>query len=374
MYCKVDYKFHVQNSRTGQWHVERWLSRTSGSSEVLHSSLWHIPYDRCHLYDRSNSSVSNNSLIKCHEWVYDTPVFQNTFTKQVDLVCDRAIWISHAQTIYFSGVLVGSVVFGLLSDVIGRKKSFYIGLMILIVSVNVLTFAPEFYSFVVIYFILGSVAISTLMRAFVLGVEFVGPSKRVWMVTIITVGSSLGSQGFILISYLLKDWQKTQLSIGIPAVIYIFYICIFPESARWLLSNGKREEALDILAKLAKRNKKELSKQTLYSLEVDKGNQKGKLWQLFSTKTLIFRTLVLFINWFIVSMAYYGVIVNVGNLGGDLCLNLSLLTLMEYSAKFSTVLLLDRIGRKKVLVAYMLLGGIMCIGTIYPVVQIGESL
>ena len=44
--------------------------------------------------------------------------------------------------------------------------------MILMVSINALTFAPEFYSFVVIYFILGSVSISTLMGAFVLGKHY----------------------------------------------------------------------------------------------------------------------------------------------------------------------------------------------------------
>ena len=37
-------------------------------------------------------------------------------TFQAHLVCDRAIWISHAQTIYYAGVLVGSIVFGQLAD------------------------------------------------------------------------------------------------------------------------------------------------------------------------------------------------------------------------------------------------------------------
>ena len=333
-----------------------------------------FPYDRCHLYDHSNNSVSNNSLIKCQQWVYDTSVFENTFTKQVDLVCARAEWISLAQTIYYAGVLVGSILFGQLADIIGRKKSIYIGLLISMVSVNALTFAPEIYSFIAIYFIIGTIAISTVMGAIVIGVELVGPSKRVWMVTIITVVVSLGGLALILLTYLLKDWQKVQLCIGVPTAIYVFYICIFPESARWLLSNGKREEATQILAKVARRNQKHLSMETLNSIESEKGHQKGKIWQLFATKTLAFRTLVLFINWFIVSLAYYGVILNVGNLGGDFYLNLTLLTMIEYPAKFITLLLLDRIGRKKLYTAYMLLGGIMCIGTIYPVLEKSDSL
>lgn len=332
------------------------------------------PYDRCHLYDRSNGSVANNSMVKCDTWVYDTSVFGETFTTKESLICDRAFWISVAQTIYYAGVLVGSIAFGQLADILGRKKAFYIGLMTLMVSLNALTFAPEFYSFVVIYFVIGSVSVSTVMCAYVLGMEFVGPSKRVMMGTILATVVGIGSLYLILMSYLLKDWQKTQLSIGIPAVVYVGYICIFPESARWLLSNGRKEEAIRILANLAKHNNKELSKEVLYSLEVDESSQKGKLWQLFSTKVLALRTLVLCLNWFVVSMAYYGVILNVGNIGGDFYLNLVLLTIIEYPVKISTLFILNRLGRKKVYVAYMLVGGIMCIGTIYPVVKKHESL
>ena len=75
---------------------------------------------------------------------------------------------------------------------------------------------------------------------------------------------------------------------------------------------------------------------------------------------------------FVVSMAYYGVLLNVVNLGGDFYLNLLLLTLMEYPAKTLALVLLDRVGRKKVYIAYMLLGGAMCVGTKYPVEQKNE--
>ena len=69
------------------------------------------------------------------------------------------------------------------------------------------------------------------------------------------------------------------------------------------------------------------------------------------------------------SMAYYGVILNVGNLGGDLYLNLFLITIVEYPGRLISIALLNRIGRKKCYIGFMLLGGIACIGTIYPVVQ-----
>ena len=36
--------------------------------------------------------------------------------------------------------------------------------------------------------------------------------------------------------------------------------------------------------------------------------------------------------------------------------------------------LLNRLGRKKLYIGYMLIGGIACIGTIYPVVQSAEGM
>ena len=71
-------------------------------------------------------------------------------------------------------------------------------------------------------------------------------------------------------------------------------------------------------------------------------------------------------------MSYYGVILNVGNLGDNFYLNLFLITVVEYPAKFLTIALLDKLGRKRMYIGYMLLGGIACLGTIYPVVQNDE--
>ena len=72
-------------------------------------------------------------------------------------------------------------------------------------------------------------------------------------------------------------------------------------------------------------------------------------------------------------MGYYGVILNVGNLGGDFYLNLCLIMAAEYPAKLFSITLMDRIGRKRLYISYMVIGGIACVFTIYPVLKKTES-
>ena len=174
--------------------------------------------------------------------------------------------------------------FGQLADIIGRKKSIYIGLLTSVISVNALTFASDIYSFVVIYFLIGTVALSTVMGAIVKCVELVGSSKRVWMATIIAMIVSLGGLALILLTYLLKDWQQTQLCIGVPTVVYVCYLCIFPEQSRWLLSNGKREDAIHILAKLIKCNQNIYQRKHFIRLKLTKDIKKVNYGSFFSYK------------------------------------------------------------------------------------------
>ena len=78
---------------------------------------------------------------------------------------------------------------------------------------------------------------------------------------------------------------------------WAFFYSIIPESPRWLLSNGRRKEALVIVRKLVKRNGKKISEDELNTLESETETARGKIWQLFSTKTVAFRTTVICINW-----------------------------------------------------------------------------
>ena len=81
---------------------------------------------------------------------------------------------------------------------------------------------------------------------------------------------------------------------------FLVLYSIIPESPRWLLSNGRREEAEHIVVKMAKRNGKCLTDEQLNLLEAEQQVSNGRLWQLFSTRKLALQTLVIFFNWYLI--------------------------------------------------------------------------
>lgn len=70
------------------------------------------------------------------------------------------------------------------------------------------------------------------------------------------------------------------------------------------------------------------------------------------------------LNRMVVSMTYYGLSLNTGNLAGDFYLNFFLTAVMDFPAYTMCLMLMDRWGRKKCHCSAMILGGIACLSTI----------
>ena len=75
----------------------------------------------------------------------------------------------------------------------------------------------------------------------------------------------------------------------------------------------------------------------------------------------------------VVSMVYYVLSLNTGNLGGSFYINFLISGLVEFPAYTLCLLLLDRIGRKWLHAASMVIGGLCCICTVFTTVFGGDS-
>ncbi|KAK3098129.1 hypothetical protein FSP39_016424 [Pinctada imbricata] len=176
----------------------------------------------------------------------------------------------------------------------------------------------------------------------------VGPSKRVWAGVVIHAFFAIGLVYLSAVGYFLRDWQHIDIAIAVPCVFYLLYWWCVPESPRWLISRGRLQEAEDIIAKAAKTNKAIIpSKLLTKDMAEDEEQDPGRIWQLFTSRVMLIRTSILFFNWMVVSMMYYGVTMHAGGMGGDFFLNFFLMAIVEFPAYSLAIILLDRMGRKK---------------------------
>uniref|UniRef100_A0A8W8JJK5 Organic cation transporter protein n=1 Tax=Magallana gigas TaxID=29159 RepID=A0A8W8JJK5_MAGGI len=283
-------------------------------------------YDRCNYFVYTNDTVTNftkdsKQKTKCSEWVYSDDIHGKTFATKMNIVCEDRFRISLAKSMFFVGVLFGAFGFGNLSDADGNGGS-----------------------------------TETSVR---------------WDSDQLLLRLRLHPVGRI--AYVLRDWFWIELCLSIPTVFYLSYWWIIPESPRWLLRKGRHEEAEMILRRAAEVNKV-LLPEKLFDEEAQNTPSTVRIWSLFSSKALLTRTLILFFNWMVVSMTYYGLSLNTGNLAGDFYLNFFLTAVMDFPAYTMCLMLMDRWGRKKCHCSAMILGGIACLSTILTTTFGGKDL
>jgi MFS family permease len=167
-----------------------------------------------------------------------------------------SVQVGATATAYLAGAVIGALVFGWLTDRLGRKKLFFITLGIYVTGTAATAFAWNFWSFAVFRAITGlgiggeyaaiNSAIDELIPAAVRGTVDLIINSTFW------VGAALGSLGtlFLLDSGLLPPTFGWRFAFGIGAVLGVFILLLrrfVPESPRWLLLRGHEEEAEDIV-------------------------------------------------------------------------------------------------------------------------------
>lgn len=330
-------------------------------------------YEQCYVWSgitedplqRSNDSVE----ITCDHYVYDTSTYATSAVIDYELVCDRAWLRATVQSVYMVGMLVGSYLFGDLSDRFGRKPVFLSALVLMVVVGVGQAAIPDYYAFTSLRFILGASLQGVFLVAYVMAMELVGKKRRVLVGVLAQAFYTLGYFMAAFLAYGIESWRWLQITMTVPALLFIPYYWVVPESSRWLITKGRTAEARVILETAAKTNKKEVSEEMiLQALEMSKASKdggKGNYFDLFRYPNLRRKTLNLYFNWFVNSGVYYGLSLNTGNLGGNDYINFIISGAVELPAHAITIYLLDRVGRRLPLCSFLVLGGLALLSTMF---------
>lgn len=117
------------------------------SADVLRASFPFLEdkqeYSKCEYF------YSPGNVSKCSEYIWNTTKVESSAVKSFEMVCDRAPLRASADSLMMVGVMVGSYVFGDLSDRYGRRPSFMLCLLIQVVFGLFIAVSPEFFTYTI---------------------------------------------------------------------------------------------------------------------------------------------------------------------------------------------------------------------------------
>ncbi|HZD92212.1 MAG TPA: MFS transporter, partial [Pseudolabrys sp.] len=160
--------------------------------------------------------------------------------------------VGYAASAYLAGAVAGAILFGWLTDRLGRKKLFFITLTVYLLATAATAASWSLYSFAAFRFLTGAgiggeyAAINSTIQ------ELIPARVRGWSDLCINgsfwVGAAMGALG----SLVLLDpniinpeigWRLCFL-IGATLALVIFFMRVWlPESPRWLMTHGHESQA-----------------------------------------------------------------------------------------------------------------------------------
>jgi MFS transporter, putative metabolite:H+ symporter len=248
-----------------------------------------------------------------------------------DLTTEQMAWIGSVNSI---GMAVGALLFGVLADRIGRKHVFIITLLLFSVGSGISAFATTLSFFLILRFLIGMGLGGELPVASTLVSESVPAEKRGRIVVLL---ESFWAAGWLLaaiISYFVipkYGWQAALIISAIPAFYALYLRINLPDSPRF--TSLKSKDKLSVFQSMK------------------------MLW----SKEHFRNTSMLWILWFCVVFSYYGMFLWLPSVmvmkGFSLIKSFQyvlIMTLAQLPGYFTASWLIERQGRKFVLITYLI--------------------
>ncbi|MEM2333658.1 MAG: MFS transporter [Candidatus Caldarchaeum sp.] len=262
----------------------------------------------------------------------------------------------------YLGMFVGAISCGILADIIGRKKTLLLTLLIMTVFTALNSIAPDPASLAILRFLAGIGLGGSLPQPGVYVSEYVPARYRGRFLRLVETSWVYGALLSLAFPYLLFPafgWRLTFLVALVPLFLIPLVLVYAPESLRYLQLKGRAKEVVDLLRKhglvlesLEETSSEKPTRPRYSILEALKELWSRDYWR---------RTLVLWIMWAVLVYTYHGIFIwlptfYVRELGLTVVRSIEwvlIVTLAQVPGYYSAAFLLDRLGRKPVAAVYL---------------------
>ncbi|XP_045173106.2 putative transporter SVOPL isoform X2 [Mercenaria mercenaria] len=270
--------------------------------------------------------------------------------------------VAFITTVVFIGMCIMAPVWGFMGDKYGRQKTLYMVALWIGYFGLLTSFSPS-YTWVLILRGLVGGGMAGSPQSFTLLTEYIPSKYRAKLLNVGAISWACGTMfEIVLASIVLPSlgWRWLLVLSAIPSFLIVILLKFLPESARYLVAAGRKDEAMKVLQKAAKMNRNSLPEGTVVNTHI---TERGNPRDLFSPMYLR-TTLMVWILWFGTALSYYGMVLasaeilqlrNVEHSGEKCKCNLlkkddytSMIvsTLGEFIALPLNIFLIDLVGRR----------------------------
>ncbi|KAL0830918.1 hypothetical protein ABMA28_003000 [Loxostege sticticalis] len=330
-------------------------------------------FDNCQRFGNSSDATvaegacpaawfDHEQLQKCQRHLYQST---DTIVYDFDLACNE--WRrTLVGTIRLSGTIFAQTITGFISDRWGRRTALVFNAFNAAWMGILRSFSNSYVIFVIAEFVSSTLGSATFQTSYILMMELVIPKNRVFVGTCLNTCLSLSLMALGFIAWAVPYWRNLTLALYIPQLLTITYLWVMSESIRWYISKGRYEDTEKALKNIARVNKKKISDKYLEALRkkveevrANQGESRGKLQQnetslikvLWQHKPVLYRCFYTPFMWITFTLIYHGLTINAVDISGNKYVNYIAVAGAQIPGFWVSLLLLDKIGRKPVLIA-----------------------
>lgn len=324
-----------------------------------------------HLLLNSSSTNALPTVLCKNGWTFDNSTFQSTLATEWNLVCDKKKMNRAMGTIFFTGVMVGAVSSGYLSDRFGRKRALLLSYITTAIFGFASAFSYNFMLFAAMRFFTGVGLSGISIISYVICIEWVDIKNRTAAGILMSLDWSIFTAVIPIVAYFVTDWRHLTAAVTSPLLVALICWRFLPESARWLINHGDFRMAHFYLSKCAQVNKRQefmaqISPQVLSKvILVEDENRKYSYADLMRTSRIRKLAALTGIVWFSVASTYYGISFNVVGFGVNIYLTQFIFGAIELPAKACVFFSVDKTGRRPVQAGMLLLTGLCLFSSMF---------